>query len=210
MRTRIKVCGVTRPEDARMAAEAGADYIGVILTESPRRVSIDRATAIRAALPDGIQLVAVFAQEPPEIVEPAARAIGADAVQVAGWMESTPESAREVWHVVRAAQLPDPLELPMVPLRTYLLDAHDEARAGGTGRKADWAWAKRCVDLGRRLIVAGGLVPENVTPLILEIRPFGVDASSGLETEVGRKDPGKVRDFIERIRAADRERPKRS
>lgn len=210
MRTRIKVCGITRPEDALLAAEAGADYIGVVLTESPRRVSIDQAASIRAVLPPETKLVAVFAQEPPGIVEPAARAAGADAVQVGGWTDVEPEPAREVWHVLSAVRLPDPAELSMIPLRTYLLDAHDAARPGGTGRRSDWTWAKRCVDLGRRLIVAGGLTPENVAPLVLEVRPFGVDASSGLESEVGRKSPERVREFVERVRAADRERPKRS
>jgi phosphoribosylanthranilate isomerase len=98
----------------------------------------------------------------------------------------------------------------MVPLRTYLLDAHDAKLPGGTGKRADWAWAKRCVTHGRRVIVAGGLNPENVADLVLNVRPFGVDASSGLEREVGRKDPDKVRRFIDRIRKTDFERPKLS
>jgi len=98
----------------------------------------------------------------------------------------------------------------MVPLRTYLLDAHDRTRAGGTGTLADWAWAKLCVQHGRRLIVAGGLHPGNVESLLFEVRPFGVDASSGLESEVGRKSPEKVRAFVERVREADRVRPKSS
>jgi len=210
MRTRIKVCGVTRVEDARMVAEAGADAVGVVLTESPRRVTNEQAAAIRAAVPPGVKLVGVFGTEPPEIVDPAARSIGLDAVQVAGWLDRDAERIFEVWHVIRAASLPDPIELSMVPLRTYLLDGQDTARAGGSGKRADWAWAKRCVELGRRLIVAGGLTPENVSTLVLEVRPFGVDASSGLESEVGRKSPERVRDFIDRVRAADRERPKRS
>jgi phosphoribosylanthranilate isomerase len=210
MRTRIKVCGITREEDARMAAESGVDAVGVILTESPRRVTPDRASAIRAVLPEDVKLVGVFANEPPDEVDPLARSTGLDAVQVAGWLGLDAERPYDVWHVVREATLPDPMDLPMVPLRTYLLDAHDPARAGGSGKRADWDWAKRCVELGRRLIVAGGLTPENVAGLVLEVRPFGVDASSGLESAVGRKSPDLVREFIARVRAADRERPKRS
>lgn len=210
MRTRIKICGITRAEDARMALEAGADFIGLIFTESPRRLSLERAKAIRAALPAGAAIVGVFADEPPDQVAPIARELALHAVQVAGWVELTPGLDCEVWHVLRGAQLPDPAQLPMVPLRTYLLDAHDRTRAGGTGKRADWDWAKLCVQHGRRLIVAGGLNAGNVESLLFEARPFGVDASSGLESEVGRKSPEKVRAFVERVHESDRTRPKSS
>lgn len=210
MRTRIKICGITTTEDARMALAAGADSIGLVLTESPRRVSVDRARAIRAALPPDAHVVGVFASERPDVVEPIAREVGVAAVQVAGWQDAESVLPFDVWHVLRGPVLPDPPQLPMVPLRTYLLDAHDEQKPGGTGAVADWAWAKRCVEHGRRLIVAGGLHAGNVEPLILDVRPFGVDASSHLEIGVGKKDPKKVRAFVEAIRAADRERPKRS
>jgi phosphoribosylanthranilate isomerase len=210
MRTRIKVCGVTRVEDAQMAAEAGVDAIGVILTESPRRVSVETASRIRAALPEDVAVVAVFAEESPEAALPQARDAGAGVVQVAGWLGQEIDPSLDVWHVIRGATLPDPADLSMIPLHTYLLDAHAPDKAGGTGLVADWSWAKRCVDLGRRLIVAGGLNAQNVAPLIAEVRPFGVDASSGLELDVGRKDPAKVRAFVSRIREADHARPKRS
>jgi len=210
MRTRIKICGITRAEDARMVFEAGADYVGLILTESPRRLSLERAKAIRAALPADAAVVGVFAEESPDRVAPIARELALHAVQVAGWVDLNPDLGCEVWHVLRGAELPGPAQLPMVPLRTYLLDAHDRARAGGTGKRADWAWAKLCVQHGRRLIVAGGLNAGNVESLLFEVRPFGVDASSGLESEVGKKSPEKVRGFVERIREADRIRPKSS
>ena len=210
MRTRIKICGITRAEDARMVFEAGADYVGLILTESPRRLSLERAKAIRAALPADAAVVGVFAEESPDRVAPIARELALHAVQVAGWVDLNPDLGCEVWHVLRGAELPGPAQLPMVPLRTYLLDAHDRARAGGTGKRADWAWAKLCVQHGRRLIVAGGLNAGNVESLLFEVRPFGVDASSGLESEVGKKSPEKVRGFVERIREADRTRPKSS
>lgn len=210
MRTRIKICGITNAADARMALEAGADSIGIVLTESPRRVPVDRARAIRQSLPAEAHVVGVFASERPETVEPVARELGLSAVQVAGWLDLTPMPSIEIWHVLRGATLPEPPQLPMVPLRTYVLDAHVDGKPGGTGQVADWAWAKLCVQHGRRLIVAGGLSAENVAPLILDVRPFGVDASSKLESEVGKKSPEKVRAFIERIRAIDKDRPKRS
>lgn len=210
MRTRVKICGVTSAEDARTALEAGADYVGLVLTESPRRVTIEGARAIRRALPADAAVVGVFADEPPEIVEPLARDLGFAAVQARGWLDRPDPEPFEVWHVLRDAALPEPATLPMVPLRTYHLDAHDPTRPGGTGRLADWEWASRAVGAGLRIFVSGGLRPENVEALVRDVRPFGVDASSGLESAPGRKDPEKVRSFIERVRAADRDRPKRS
>jgi phosphoribosylanthranilate isomerase len=210
VRTRIKVCGITSVEDARQALEAGADFVGVVLTESPRRVDAARARAIRESLPAESPLVGVFAEEPPETVAPLAAELGLHAVQVAGWLERDERFPFEVWHVLRGAVLPDPTTLPMIPLRTYHLDAYDPARPGGTGRLADWAWASTAVEVGRRLIVAGGLTPDNVAALVQDVRPYGVDASSGLESAVGKKSPEKVRAFVERIRAADQSRPKRS
>ena len=178
MRTRIKVCGITTPEDASMVARAGADFVGVVLTESPRRVTAERAREIAQALPSETLLVGVFADETREAVLSQVRGLPIHAVQVRGWDQEAPGGeTHEVWHVLRDGA-GDPATLPMVPLRTYLLDAADPDRPGGTGKRADWDWARRAVNAGLRLIVAGGLSPENVAELVLEVRPFGVDASS--------------------------------
>jgi len=210
MRTRVKVCGITTPDDGAMAARAGADYVGVVLTESPRRVTAERAREIALLLPAETLLVAVFADETPDAVKRAVEGLPVHAVQVTGWDHAaTPQESFEVWHVLRGIP-PEPATLPMVPLRTYLLDAADGTRPGGTGKRADWDWARRGVNAGLRLVVAGGLTPENVSELVREVRPFGVDASSGLELAPGRKDAVKVQTFLERIREADRTRPKRS
>ena len=213
MRTRIKICGITRAEDGAAALTAGADYLGFILTESPRRLTLDQARSLRRALPPEAQVVGVFADEPPDTVARFAQELKLHAVQVAGWADTATEAAGpgvEIWHVLRAAELPDPVTLPMVPLRTYVLDAHDQKLPGGTGKRADWEWARRCIEVGRRLTVAGGLDASNVGTLVRDIRPFGVDASSRLESAPGRKDAGRVRAFIDAIRAADHDRPKRS
>jgi phosphoribosylanthranilate isomerase len=212
MRTRIKICGITRPEDGVAALTAGADYLGFILTESPRRLTLDQARTLRRALPPEAQVVGVFAEETPDAVSVFAHELDLHAVQVGGWADAAPEAVgtAEIWHVLRAAELPDPVTLPMVPLQMYVLDAHDQRLPGGTGKRADWEWARRCVEVGRRLFVAGGLDAGNVGPLVRDIRPFGVDASSKLESAPGRKDAGKVRAFIDAIHAADRDRPKRS
>jgi len=210
VRTRVKVCGITNAEDARVALHLGADFIGLIFTESPRRLTTERARSILAALPPESAAVGVFASEPPEEVVPIAETLGLHAVQVSGWIENETAHSFDVWHVVRGPSLPDPTTLPMVPLRTYHLDAYDPARAGGTGRLADWGWAASAIEVGRRLVVAGGLTPDNVETLVRDVRPYGVDASSGLESSVGKKSAEKIRAFIERIRAADQTRPKRS
>jgi phosphoribosylanthranilate isomerase len=210
MRTRIKICGITNADDAREAVAAGADYLGLILTESPRRVPLEEAERVRAAVPGETLLVGVFAEEPPDVVAPIQARLGLAAVQVAGWMGRSDAVPCEVWHVLRTASLPDPEALPMIPLHTFLLDTHDPALPGGTGRTADWDWARRAVNAGLRLVVAGGLTPENVGALVAEARPFGVDASSGLERSPGRKDPARIRAFVARVREADRTRPRRS
>ena len=210
MRTRIKVCGITTPDDAEMAALLGADFVGVVLTASPRQVTTQRARDIATALAPPALLVAVFADETPDEVARRIEGLPIHAVQVRGWGDASPGNGYEVWHVLRDSPLPDPATLPMVPLRTYLLDAADPALPGGTGKRADWDWARRGVNAGLRLIVAGGLSPDNISELVLDVHPFGVDASSGLESEPGLKDRRKVRAFIERIREADRIRPKRS
>ncbi|HET9952636.1 MAG TPA: phosphoribosylanthranilate isomerase [Candidatus Eisenbacteria bacterium] len=211
MRTRIKICGITTPDDARAAIEAGADYLGLVFTESPRRVTLEEARAVREAVPDAA-LVGVFRDEGPEVAGPIVAAAGLAAVQVEGWLDRVPWEAAEVWHVLRGTALPEPATLPMIPLRTYLLDAHDADRPGGTGKRADTEWAATAVRDGIRLFVAGGLNPENVAALVRDVRPYGVDASSGLALAGSprRKEIAKVRAFVEQVRQADRSRPKRS
>ena len=210
MRTRIKVCGITNPGDATDALDAGADYLGLVFTESPRHVSLEDARRIRAAVPAATPLVGVFADETPDLVLPIAEALGLMAVQVRGWLDRIEPPGLEFWHVIRGETLPEPTSLPMIPLHTYHLDAHDPVRPGGTGQVADWAWAKRAVESGLRVFVAGGLTAKNVDRLVLDVRPFGVDASSGLESTVGKKSGERMRAFVERVRASDRARPKRS
>jgi phosphoribosylanthranilate isomerase len=209
MKTRVKICGITTVEDAQAVLAAGADYLGLVLTESPRRVSMEAARSIRRALPDA-DLVGVFRNESADHVDPIARELDLRAVQIEGWLDRVPWDVAEVWHVLRAASLPDVGSLPMIPLRTYLLDAHDATKPGGTGRRADWEWAATAVRDGIRLFVAGGLAADNVADLVRDVRPYGVDASSRLEQAPGRKDLEAVRSFIARVRDADRARPQRS
>ncbi|HEU4723791.1 MAG TPA: phosphoribosylanthranilate isomerase [Candidatus Eisenbacteria bacterium] len=212
MKTRIKICGIVTPEDAAAVAAAGADYLGLVFTESPRRVTLEQARAIRDAVPNA-DLVGVFRDETPETVAPIVEAFGLRAVQVEGWLDRVPWAPADVWHVLRGATLPEPSTLPMIPLRTYLLDAYDPSQPGGTGKTADLDWARIAVRDGIRFFLAGGLNPANVGAIVRDVRPYGVDVSTGLQlagAAPGRKDLAKVRAFVEQVRQADHDRPKRS
>jgi len=201
--TRIKICGMTRVDDALQAVEAGADAIGLIFWKgSARAVDIERAQAIVRALPPLVSTVGVFVDETPDRVRTIGDAVGLSAVQLHG---------NEV--VSDWAQFPRPV-LKAMPLEAYaaspwktaraaiLVDAHDPVTIGGTGRTVDWQAAKE-IAATRRLVLAGGLRPENVGAAVETVAPWGVDVASGVEQSPGIKDPARVRAFVQAVRAAD-------
>ncbi len=201
--TRIKICGMTRVDDALQAVEAGADAIGLIFWKgSARAVDIERAQAIARALPPLVSTVGVFVDETPDRVRTIGDAVGLSAVQLHG---------NEV--VSDWAQFPRPV-LKAMPLKAYaaspwktaraaiLVDAHDPVTIGGTGRTVDWHAAKE-IAATRRLVLAGGLRPENVGDAVATVAPWGVDVASGVEQSPGIKDPALVRAFVQAVRAAD-------
>ncbi len=207
---RVKICGVTTAEDARYALENGADALGLnFVPGTPRCLDAGTAAALSAALPPFGARVGIFVDEPPERVETIFREVGLDAVQLHG--EETPEACR--WlidrgvRVIRALRVKGPetiAEAARYPACTILLDAFVKGELGGTGKTFDWELAR---DLAARrpVILSGGLRPENVAEAIHQVRPYGVDASSGVEGEVpGRKDFWRVRAFIENARAAEK------
>jgi len=213
----VKICGITSVEDARIAVAAGADALGFVFhPNSPRFVPPERAMAIAAAVrreAPRIRLVGVFVNEPVERVREWLAAIGLDWAQLHG--EEPPEAvavlADRAYKVLRlrpdgAAPDPAPYRSRLPDGPTLGVDAWHPAAYGGTGRRADWgvaaAWAR-----AHRLLLSGGLTPENVREAILRVRPWGVDVSSGVEREPGRKDPEKVRSFIAQARRAFRELP---
>lgn len=193
--TAVKICGLTRLEDARAAVEAGARFVGFVLwAGSPRAVPLDRVAATIAQLPETVTTVGVF-------VNPTANEIG-DAVaagirlaQVHGAPPADLAAPVEILRAVSLAGSEGGAIEPDVPDRTILLDAHDPVRHGGTGRTIDWARAA-LVARERRVFLAGGLTPENVGRAIAEVRPFAVDVSSGIEVEPGIKDHARMRAFI--------------
>lgn len=199
----VKICGVTSVEDARLAVAAGASAVGLNFhPPSPRFLSIERARTIAEALPAGVWRVGVFVDRSREEILRIAQEVNLDTVQFHG---DEPEELCRGWHLrtIRAVRLrrpEDAARLAGVPADYVLVDAYLEDRPGGTGRRVplDWlAGAPR-----ERLIVAGGLTPANVGEVVRCLRPAGVDVASGVESEPGRKDPGKVKEFIENARAA--------
>ncbi|WP_376792179.1 N-(5'-phosphoribosyl)anthranilate isomerase [Thermoflexus sp.] len=214
----VKICGITDLEDARVAVAAGADALGFVLyPKSPRFVSPERAAAIAAAIRQEaphVRLVGVFVNEPASQVRALMARIGLDWAQLHG--EESPEVLTALadcaYKVLRLSaqgstesrgELPDPERyrgrLSEGP--TLGVDAWHPRAYGGTGQRADWAiaamWART-----HRLLLSGGLTPENVAEAILQVRPWGVDVSSGVERTPGRKDPGKVQAFVARARQA--------
>jgi phosphoribosylanthranilate isomerase len=197
---KVKVCGITNPEDARLAAGSGADAIGLIFAKSSRKVSVEEAREIAATLPEGVLKVGVFVNEEPEEVLSVAREVGLDYVQLHG--DETPETVTFLREggvkVMKALRVRD--EGSLAALEGYgadlvMLDAWSEKVRGGTGERFDWALAKSLKGRGN-IVVSGGLNPENVREAISFFEPYGVDASSSLEEAPGKKNGERVRRFV--------------
>ena len=187
----VKICGLTRVEDAREAVEQGAMAVGFVFwPDSPRFVDPFRARAIAATLPPFVAAVGVFVNQSVSYVNHVASLVRLTAVQLHG--EETPSYALAVERPVIKAIVPRGQSLDDWPSRvTLLVDADDPIRKGGTGSKADWA-AAAAVAGKRRVLLAGGLTPENIAEAVSTVRPFGVDVSSGVEAAPGIKDPRRL------------------
>lgn len=205
---RIKICGLTRLEDARLAAQLEVDAVGVVLWPgSPRAVRPSDAAALGAVLPPWTVRVGVFVAPSVEEAGAAVRAAGLGAIQLHGVDDPAPYRALQV-PVIWAASLQAGAPDPTAPSgTTLLLDAHDPVRHGGTGRTIDWARARDVAAREHRLILAGGLTPENVAQAIHAVGPYGVDTSSGVETAPGVKSAALMKAFVQAARDAARTRP---
>jgi phosphoribosylanthranilate isomerase len=192
----VKICGVTRLDDALAAVEAGASAIGLVFwPQSPRFVDPYRARAIAARLPPFVTAVGLFVNQPAAYVNGVASLVRLGAVQLHG--DETPAFASTVIApVIRA--LPVAAADAWPPETTLLLDAHDPVKRGGTGRTIDWR-AAAAIAARRRVLLAGGLTPENVADAIARVRPFGIDVSSGVERAPGIKDHQRLRALFEAI-----------
>jgi phosphoribosylanthranilate isomerase len=215
VRIRVKICGITRPEWAVAAAEAGADAIGLVFAESPRRVSVADAARIVAALPPWVAPVGVFVDESAERIRAIAAEVGLGAIQLHG--DEPPElpAVLAPLKVIKAFRIGSPADLDAADAwqvaaekagrrpDAWLIDAAvPGGPKGGTGQRGDWTLAAQLARTSRRppQILAGGLTPENVAEAIKTVRPWGVDASGGLEDSPGVKSPEKIRAFVEAVR----------
>jgi indole-3-glycerol phosphate synthase/phosphoribosylanthranilate isomerase len=207
-RVAVKICGITSVEDAVMAVAAGADAVGLVFWPgSPRAVDVATARAIAAALPPFVLRVGVFVDAPPEEMRRVADEVGLDMVQLHG--SEPPEAvSRAPRRAVKAVRV-GPGFRPEEALRydgaaaALLLDTRvdGDGRPGGTGRTFDWSLVRPVREgTSSFVILAGGLTPENVGEAIAAVRPDAVDVSSGVESAPGKKDPAKVRAFIEAVR----------
>jgi phosphoribosylanthranilate isomerase len=217
--TRVKICGIKTEEHALAAAKAGADFIGLVFASSPRQITPAQANGIVSALKQGRKSVpevaGVFVNTPVYVVNRVAEFCRLDYVQLSG--DETMDYCRElippVIKVIRlsrhhqAEQVCRDLTVWSKVLSDqkylFLLDAYDRGKYGGTGQSLDWEVAGQVAEQFE-VIIAGGLTPANVPEAIKKVKPWGVDVSSGVETE-GEKDSKKIRKFIKAVRKADAE-----
>jgi phosphoribosylanthranilate isomerase len=206
--TRVKFCGIASVEDARLAAEHGVDEIGLIFAASPRRIDLATAVLVVGSLPPTIVPVGVFVDPTSEEIAAALGAIPNLTLQLSG-DESPAFVDRLSAPIVKAIHV-DPSGESEASLRAradryprarLLFDTRSAAMAGGTGTTFAWN-GLAALAREREIVVAGGLTPENVGACVRDIRPFGVDVRSGLETD-GRKDAAKMRAFMEAVRTND-------
>ena len=205
MRTRVKICGITRAADARAAAQAGADAIGLVFyPPSPRYLSLDQARALRRALPPFVSSIALFVNPSTEEVQRVLETVRPEALQFHG--EETPEFCERFGvPYLKACRVRPGVDLleylrPYSGASGWLADAYVEAY-GGTGTSFDWSVVPQ--QRPRPLVLSGGLTCDNVGDAIRIVRPWGVDVSSGVESAKGIKDAGKIAAFIEEVRNAD-------
>lgn len=204
--TRIKCCGMTRVGDALLAAQLGADAIGLVFTaRSKRRVTLAQADAIMAALPPFVATVALFMDDEPGLVRQVIEAVRPTLLQFHGgesdaWCAQFGQPfLKAVAMGEGAAALPRLQQYPHAA--GLLLDGHAAGAVGGSGQTFDWSLLPR--GLAQPLILAGGLHAGNVGEAVRAVRPWAVDVASGVESAPGLKDPGRLEAFIRAVRAAD-------
>ena len=197
----VKICGITRLEDAQAAVAAGANALGFVFwPKSPRYVDPARAREIVATLPESVNAVGVFVDQPADEVNEIADVVGLGAVQLHGGegQDYVRAMTRPVMKAVAVDGTNPPLVDAWPPSVGVLLDVHDPVKKGGTGKTVDWAMA---ADVAKRrpVVLAGGLTPENVGEAIARVQPYGIDVSSGVESEPGIKDHGRLKALFEAV-----------
>lgn len=206
MDTLVKICGITNKPDALAACEAEVDMLGFVFAESPRRIEVNRAAEIVSSLPTSVAKVGLFVNEAEIVVKMIADQLGLDYLQLHG--DEDPDYCRglgKVRRVIKAFRIKDEAslkDLANYDVDIYLLDAYAGPARGGTGATFDWKLALKAKELGKPIILAGGLTPQSVVGAIRKVRPYAVDVSTGVEASPGKKDPRLMKEFIRRVKGA--------
>ena len=195
---KVKICGITNLEDALAAVRCGADALGFVFADSPRRIEPHLVSQIVAQLPPFVTKVGVFVDGELDIVREIMLKCSLDLAQLHG--SESPAFCQALFpRVVKSFRVRDESVLELMPhyhVSAYLLDSYHPTQKGGTGRGFDWGIAQRAKQYGH-LILSGGLTVENVSSAVREVQPYAVDVSSGVESSPGKKDHRKIRTFIE-------------
>jgi phosphoribosylanthranilate isomerase len=205
-RTRVKICGITRVEDAVSAVNAGADAIGLVFyAQSPRCVSVEQAQKIAAVIPPFVSVVGLFVNAPKAEIEAVLSKVRLDILQFHG-DETAAECAQFNLPYYKAIRVKAGTNLVQCAqdfhsAKALLLDAHSDAAFGGTGQTFDWNLIPN--HLTKAVILAGGLTPNNVADAIKQVRPYAVDVSGGVEQTKGIKDAAKVAAFMKEVNNAN-------
>ena len=208
VQTAFKVCGITTESDARLVVDVGADYIGFILyPKSPRYIAPERIREITSGLPSSVRRVGVFVNESAADIARIMEFCGLDIAQLHGDEPADVAHELGVERVWKACVLRTPHDVDLAmqyPAAAVLVDSITKGARGGTGQVGNWQLA---ADLAgrRRMILAGGLGPENITDALRQVRPFAVDVNSGVETAPGVKDHVRVREFARLVRLSESE-----
>jgi phosphoribosylanthranilate isomerase len=204
---KVKICGITNLDDALYAAECGADALGFIFyPKSPRCITPDKAASIIQKIPPFITTVGVFVNEKPDEIRHIISMTGLRTVQLHG--EESPDTCGLFFSAIKSFRVKDMTDLKQLEqyprVSACLLDTYSEAEYGGTGRIFNWDIAVEAKKMCR-IILAGGLTPENIEAAVKHVRPYAVDVCSGVEAEKGNKDLKKVKEFISRAKRAAEE-----
>lgn len=201
---RVKICGITNPQDTSMAVEMGVDALGFIFAPSPRQITPEKARDIISAIPPFVNTVGVFVNENTSTIRQIIRFCGLDLVQLHG--DESPEVCNELMpYTIKAFRLKDKSSLQSIKpyygkARALLFDTYSEIKRGATGKIFDWDLAIRGKALGMPIILSGGLKPSNIQKAISTVKPYAVDVNSGIEERPGKKNPFLMKELMETIR----------
>jgi phosphoribosylanthranilate isomerase len=201
---KVKICGITNYEDALFAVESGADALGFIFADSPRRILPETARNIIRRLPPFIESVGVFVNEVPEGITEIVSLCGIDLIQLHG-KENPDICAQFMPRVIKAIAVKDDSVLRDIPsyrgsVKGLLLDTYSEKTAGGTGKVFNWDLAIKIKDMGMPIILAGGIGPSNIVEAVSKVKPYAVDLNSGVEERPGKKSHALIKELFEKIR----------